>query len=68
MTFELLNPEFHCKKESKDFIYVPKKEAKNERQKKRNAETEVLGVKPPVTKNQVILVNWDASELHVNLN
>ena len=67
MTFELLNPEFRGKKEIKHFIYVPKKEAKNER-KKRNAETKVLGVKPPVTKNQVILVNWDASELHVNLN
>ena len=50
MIFELINPDFRCKKESKDFIYVPKKEAKNERQKKRNAETEVLGVKPPVTK------------------
>ena len=45
MTFELVNPEFGCKKEIKDFIYVPKKG-----KKERNAETQVLGVKPPVAK------------------
>ena len=50
MTFEILNPEFRCKKESKDFIYVPKKKQKMKGKKKeRNAETEVLGGKPPVT-------------------
>ena len=31
MTVEFLNPEFHYKRERKDFIYLPNKEAKNER-------------------------------------
>ena len=35
MTFELINLEFRCKKESKDFIYLPKKEAKKMKGKKR---------------------------------
>ena len=54
MTFELVNPEFGCKKEIKDFIYVSKKGSKKLKVKKeRNAETQVLGVKPPVEKRPV---------------
>ena len=41
MTFELLNPEFRCKKEGKDFIYLPKKKQKlkgKKRKKCRNVQ------------------------------
>ena len=68
MTFELLNPEFRCKKESKGFIYLPKKKQKMKGKKRKMWKCSEMGENLNLTKFFSIRDLPSLSYMHASVN